>query len=409
MKLSEPQKLVASSNSRFRVLVTGRRFGKTTLAMRELAYHARIPNTLCWYVAPSYRMAKQIAWIMIKKKLKDMRWIKHTNEAELTITLKNNSRICLRGADNPDSLRGIGLDFLVLDECGDIEETTWSEVLRPTLSDTKGRALFCGTPKGIGNWLYDLYTNQDEDWSSHSFTTIQGGFVPESEIEAAKRDLDKKTFDAEYNATFTTYEGIVYYGFHRDHNVDTFTFDRPQNIIHVAIDFNVAPLSAVIFVLKDNKMYVIDEIELHGSNTDELCNEVVSRFPGTKIFAYPDPSGRARKTNSAKTDFHILQNNGFIVKAPNRHLPVRDRINAVNSKLHNGAGERGIMIHPKCKKLITCLERQIYKSGTNQPDKDGGFDHLNDALGYAVSWLFPITRNYETNDQKESWNVKVGA
>lgn len=409
MKLSEPQKTVAQDPARFRVLVTGRRFGKTTLSIRELCYHARQPNQKVWYISPSYRQSRGLVWDQLKKKLFDLNWIAKANEADLTVYLKNGSQISLRGADNFDALRGHGLDFVVFDETAQIPPAAWYEVIRPTLSDKGGKCLFCGTPKGIGNWLYDLYTNQDEGWSSHSFTTIQGGFVPQEEIEASKRDLDKKTFEQEYEATFTTYEGICYYGFSRDHNVDSFTFDRPQNIIHVGIDFNVAPLSAVIFVLKDNKMYVIDEIELHGSNTDELCNEVVTRFPGTKIFAYPDPSGRARKTNSAKTDFHILQNNGFIVKAPNRHLPVRDRINAVNSKLHNGAGERGIMIHPKCRRLITCLERQIYKPGTNQPDKDGGFDHLNDALGYAVSWLFPITRNYETNDQQQSWNVKVGA
>jgi phage terminase large subunit len=105
---------------------------------------------------PSYRQAKQIAWVKLKQILKDLRWVKRINEAELTITLKNGSRICLRGADNKDSLRGVGIDFLVLDECADIEESAWTEVLRPTLSDTKGNALFCGTPKGM-NWFYDLY------------------------------------------------------------------------------------------------------------------------------------------------------------------------------------------------------------------------------------------------------------
>ena len=86
-------------------------------------------------------------------------------------------------------------------------------------------------------------------------------------------------------------------------------------------------------------------------------------------------------------------------------MPVRDRINAVNSKLCNGAGERQIIIHPKCKRLISCLERQIYKPGTSQPDKESGFDHLNDALGYAVSYLFPITRNFNTQPQA-SWTVR---
>jgi len=152
---------------------------------------------------------------------------------------------------------------------------------------------------------------------------------------------------------------------------------------------------------------VIDEIEMYGSNTDELVNEIYSRFPGTKIFAYPDPSAKARKSSAGgRTDLSILANAGFIVKAPNKHMPVRDRINSVNSKLCNGNGERGILIHPKCKKLISCLERQIYKPGTSQPDKDSGHDHMNDALGYGVSYLFPITRQYNVQPQV-NWSVRI--
>ncbi len=407
MKLSIPQKTVAQDETRFRVLVGGRRFGKTTLAIRELCYHARIPNQTCWYVSPSYRMSRQIAWEKLKTILYKLNWVQKTNEADLTLLLKNNSKICLRGADNADSLRGIGINFLVMDEVSLIPQSAWTEVLRPTLSDTLGKALFIGTPKGIGNWLYDLYQTQDDGWSSHRFTTIQGGWVNQAEIEAAKRDLDKRTFDQEYNSTFETYSGVVYYGFKREQNVKQLAFDKPQNIIHIGIDFNISPLSAVCFVIADNKMVIIDEIEMYGSNTDELVNEIYSRFPGTKIFVYPDPSAKARKTSAGgRTDISILANAGMIVKAPNKHMPVRDRINAVNSKLCNGAGERQIIIHPKCKRLISCLERQIYKPGTSQPDKESGFDHLNDALGYAVSYLFPITRNFNTQPQA-SWTVRI--
>ena len=175
MKLSVPQKTVAQDETRFRVLVGGRRFGKTTLAIRELCYHARIPNQTCWYVSPSYRMSRQIAWEKLKTILYKLNWVQKTNEADLTLLLKNNSKICLRGADNADSLRGIGINFLVMDEVSLIPQSAWTEVLRPTLSDTLGKALFIGTPKGIGNWLYDLYQTQDDGWSSHRFTTIQGG------------------------------------------------------------------------------------------------------------------------------------------------------------------------------------------------------------------------------------------
>ena len=89
MKLSTPQRKVADDQARFRVLVTGRRFGKTTLAIRELCYYARIPEKLVWMICPSYRQAKQIAWVKLKNILKDLKWVRKINEAELTIELKN--------------------------------------------------------------------------------------------------------------------------------------------------------------------------------------------------------------------------------------------------------------------------------------------------------------------------------
>ena len=286
MKLSEPQQVVAKDTHRFRVLVTGRRFGKTTLAIRELCYVARIPNRVCWYVAPSYRQAKQIAWVQIKKILQDLRWVNRINEAELTIFLKNGSRICLRGADNPDSLRGVGIDFLVMDEAADISESSWSAVLRPTLSDTKGKALFCGTPKGM-NWFYDLYQKgQDQtenDWSSHQYTTLMGTWVDDDEIQQARKDLDAKTFRQEYEATWETYSGIVYYGFDIKHNVKHFEVPEDITTYHIGVDMNLDPMSAVVSYIKDNIVYVFDEIQIWSSNTDEVVQEIHNRYKNKKI------------------------------------------------------------------------------------------------------------------------------
>jgi PBSX family phage terminase large subunit len=413
VKLSTPQKTVANDEARFVVLVTGRRFGKTTLGVRQLFFNARLPDQNVWAVLPSYRQARNVWWDQVKKKAIELNWAKKINEADLSIILKNGSKISLKGADNRDALRGAKLNYIFLDECANIDKEAYTEVLRPTLSDTGGKAMFAGTPKGISNWLYDIYQQGQDptetNWSSYQFTTIQGGFVPEDEIEQAKQELDQKVFKQEYEGTFENYEGRIYYGFDRKENVRDFTFEQRQNIIHVGIDFNVSPLTAICFVIKDNKMFVIDEIEMFGSNTEELANEIHNRFPGTKIIAYPDPSGRARKTNSPKTDFNILHNAGFIVKAPSRHIPVRDRINAVNSKFCSGTGERGIVVHPKCKSLITAMERHIYKPGTQQPEKNGSKDysHISDSLGYAVSFLFPITRTYESTEQQNTWKVRI--
>jgi len=412
MKLSEPQKKVAHSQARFKVLVTGRRFGKTTLAIRQLAFYARKPDTLCWYVAPSYRQAKQIAWVQLKKILNDLNWVKKINEAELTLYLKNGSRICLRGADNKDSLRGVGIDgILVLDECADIDEEAWSQVLRPTLSDMGGHALFCGTPKGM-NWFHDLYQQgqrkTDSNWESWQFTTLQGGWVPSDEIEQAKKDLDAKTFRQEYEATWETYSGIVYYGFNMTHNVGHITPPEDITSYHIGIDFNLDPMVSVVSYIKNDIIYVFDEIQIWSSNTDEMVEEIHNRYPGKKIFAYPDPASRQRRTSAGgRTDLSILQNGGFVCKVPARHMAVRDRINCVNSKLCSAAGIRGVVIDPKCKNLLNSLAKHTYKEGTNLPTKDEGWDHMNDALGYLISFLYPINKQYQPQ-QPERFSVRTG-
>ena len=224
MALSDAQKSICDSPARFRVAVTGRRFGKTYCAIRELARHAAKPNQECYYVAPSYRMAKSIVWDQFKTKLKQLRWIEQTNEAELTMRLKSGSKIYLKGAENKDALRGVGLDFLVMDEFQDLDNELWTAVLRPTLSDKKGKALFLGTPRGYGSFSHQMYSmaQSTEDWEAFTYKTVEGGQVEETEIEEAKRDLDTKTFEQEYLATFNTFSGMVYYNFERDNHVAPF-------------------------------------------------------------------------------------------------------------------------------------------------------------------------------------------
>jgi len=402
MKLSAPQKQVADDPKRFRVLVTGRRFGKTTLAIRECAYHARQPDQLIYFIAPSYRQAKTIAWQMMKKIFHKLRWVKRINEAELTIYLKNNSRICLKGADNPDSMRGVGISFACFDEAGDIDEFAWTEVIRPTLSDTKGKALFCGTPKGM-NWFHSLYIQgQDKtnpDWGSYLFTTLDGGFVDPDEVEQAKKDMDVKTFRQEYMATFESWKGLIFYNFSPEHSVKTFTVPDNETILHIGMDFNLDPLCAVVSYIKDGIVHFFDEIQIWSANTDEMCEEIHRRYPNKKIFVYPDPACRQRRTSAGgKTDLSILQNAGFICKVNNHHMPVRDRINSANAKLCSASGIRGVVIHPKCKNLLNSLAKHSYKEGTSLPDKTEGFDHMTDAFSYLISFLYPIKRHYETQE-----------
>jgi hypothetical protein len=403
MHLTLPQSEIYLADTRFRVVVAGRRFGKTFLSSIELVTNAiKGKDRHCWYVAPTYKAAKEIAWDMLIGCV-PREYIRKTNETSLTIEFINGSTISLKGAEKPDNLRGRSLDFVVLDEFADMRPEAWFEVLRPSLSDRQGSALFIGTPKGR-NHFYDLWTrgaDKEPGWSSYQFTTIDGGNVSESEIEQAKRDLDERTFNQEYQAQFVNYSGIIYYNFSRQESVRK--VDEVSDILHIGMDFNLDPMSAVVATKDGDTLHIFDEIVIYGSNTDEICDEIHTRYPDKRFIVYPDPASRQRKTSAGgRTDLSILQNAGFAVKVRNSHTSIRDRINAVNSRLKSTDGVRHVYIDPKCRQVIQSLERQTYKEGTSQPDKDSGFDHMNDALGYLIDFLYPIRRQY-THSQTTRW------
>ena len=395
MRLTLPQTEIFCSPSRFRAVVAGRRFGKTYLSTWEILRAASaVKSRNCWYIAPTYGAAKEIAWDMLIHTIPD-EYVTKRNETALTLKLVNGSSIALKGAEKPNNLRGRALDFVVLDEFADMRPETWNEVIRPSLSDRMGSALFIGTPKGR-NHFYDLWaTGLDgaDGWESFQYTTLDGGNVPEDEIEQARQDLDERTFNQEYCAEFVTYSGLIYYAFSRELSV--VDIEDTGGTLHIGMDFNLDPMSAVICLRHGQDLLAIDEIVMYGSNTDEMVAEIRERYPTRHAIIYPDPASRQRKTSAGgRTDLSILQNAGFSVKVKKQHPLVRDRINAVNSRLLSGNGERHLLISPKCKQTIKSLERQTYKEGTSQPNKDG-FDHMNDALGYLVEYMFPIRTDYD--------------
>lgn len=403
MPLNTAQTAVAGSSSRFRVFVAGRRTGKTFLSVRELARFARYPGKRVLYICPTYQMARDIIWSDLKDRLSKLNWIAKTNESRLEVELINGSTIALRSGESGENLRGGGYDFVVFDETSDIKPEVWYEVIRPALSAQKppGSALFCGTPKGF-NWfkdLYDLGRGSDPDWASFQFTTLEGGNVPEEEIEAARKDLDERVFQQEYEAKFQTYSGIIAYNF-SDHNVVT-RQPNPAKYLVIGMDFNVDPMTAVVYEHLKDGLHAFDEITIYGSNTDEMVAEIKNRYPDNRIICFPDPAGAQRRSSAGgRTDISILQNAGFDVRYRQRHPAIRDRINALNSLLLNSKGDRRLLVDPKCKNLIKAFQRYTYKPGTQIPAKDSGFDHIFDAATYAVEYLFPITKDRPADNTK---------
>ena len=398
MILTTAQKSISNNNSRFRVVAAGRRFGKTFLAINELAKYARHPNKRVLAIANTYRQIKQTVWEELKDQLAPLNWIKKINESDLSIRLVNNSTIFLRSADNKEALRGAKYDFIVLDECADMHPDTWYSVLRPTLSDTGGHALFIGSPKGR-NWFYDLWleSSATEDWSSFQFTTLDGGQVPESEIEAARRDLDERRFQTEYLAQFVSYEGVIFYAF-GDHNMQKqAVLPEQRTPLHIGMDFNTQPMSAVVGQKTGEHLHIFDEIEIWGSNTFEMIQEIRNRYGDSRqMFVYPDATGGNSSTNSKISNHIILQNNGFRVITDKTNPSVADSINAVNSMLKSSTGDVRLTIDPKCKRLRECLLKHTYKDNTRVPDKNSGYDHMTDSLRYIVYRMFPIRQHTES-------------
>lgn len=401
--LSQPQWEIFNDPTRFRVLVAGRRFGKTYLSTAELARSAMVrKNSVCWYVAPTYRMAKEIAWDALKHTIPKSHLARSPNETELSVRLINGSKIALKGADNPDSLRGLGLNFVVLDEFAMLDVKLWEMVLEPALSDRRGRALFVGTPMGY-NWAYDTYlrgvNDSHKDWRSWQFTTLEGGNVAPEEIESKRSSMDMRSFRQEFEASFETLHGRVYDNFDRLENVDASIVDNGTELL-IGQDFNVNPMCSVIGVKAGDELHIIDALEIPTSNTEETAAELKRRYPNRRIIVCPDPSGNARKTSAAgQTDFTILQRHGFYVDAPAQAPLIVDRVNAVQAMLKDASGRRRLKVHPRALALIKALDGQTYKPDTSIPDKSLGLDHPVDALGYLV-W-----QRFNMLTQKAKWHT----
>jgi len=403
---------VCQDPARFRVLVAGRRFGKTQLALTEMFLAAQKKGAKIWYVAPSYRQAKAIAWNRLKKMSK-IYWLKPPSETELTVHLTFGSSISLRGADRPDSLRGSGLDLVVLDEFASMRAETWNEVLRPALSDRKGRALFIGTPKGH-NHFFEAFqyakSQSDPEWAAFQFTTAQGGVVDAAELSSAAKQLDPESFRQEYEAEFTgAGRSRVYYAFSHTPHVKPLAFD-PARPLGWTIDFNVNPMCMLLVQrLEDDTVHVLDEIILKNTNTEEACKKFHERIPSAAprplaIQVYGDASGNQRRTSGTTTDWSIIRNffslwrgtYNHSVHVNNVNPAVRDRVNCLNSRLLNTDGEARLFIDPRCTELIRDLDQvtwHIDSNGLPTSDinkSDPNRTHASDALGYFIAQAFPL-------------------
>ena len=232
---------IFNSKKRFKICAAGRRFGKSYLSAvtllietlkeeNEFGYKLG-PEIVTYYVAPTFQQGKDIMWKLIKGLGEGV--IKDTLENTGVVKLINGREIHIKGSDRPDTLRGVGLSYVVLDEYATMKPSVWEEIIRPTLSDVKGGALFIGTPAGK-NHFYNLFINaiKLDDWESFEYNTADNPFVPQDEVENARNTLSSEVFLQEYEASFRSGGGNVF----KEEWFDNITEKEPQGNYYIAVD-----------------------------------------------------------------------------------------------------------------------------------------------------------------------------
>ena len=212
----EYQQEVHKNKKRFSVLVCHRRFGKSVLSINELIKTASDkPRSLCAFIAPTYRQGKSIAWEYLKFYTKPlMQFGGSRNESELRIDLFNGSRIQIFGADNPDSIRGLGFDAVVLDEYAIMAPRVWTEIVRPAVSDKLGWVLFIGTPMGHNQFweVYDYALRGHDEWYAKLYRASDTKVIPVEELEQAREIMTPEQYEQEFECSFTAAVSGSYYG-----------------------------------------------------------------------------------------------------------------------------------------------------------------------------------------------------
>ena len=300
-----------------------------------------------------------------------------------------DTKILCRSFENYQRIIGLNLAFCCADEIDTVAPTiatkAFPKILGRLRSGYVRQFAAASTPEGF-RWMWNTFGSEEAtartDRKLIKMRTADNPHLPPDFIERLKENYDPSLLKAYLDGEFVNLNtGQVYDRFDRAKHVTTLKDDDDQPL-RIGIDFNVGNMNAVVAIRVQNKLLFIDEIA-KAHDTDALAREIRRRYPHRKIYVYPDASGAARSTNASQTDIQILESYGMSNQSPKANPPVRDRVAAVQALLENGKGEVRMQIDGRCKKLIECLELQSY-SEKGEPDKDAGYDHMNDAAGYLI-------------------------
>jgi len=381
--LHDAQAVIAADPHRFRIVCCGRRFGKTFMAIDQMKARASLPNSRIAYIAPTYQQARDICWNTLKKECEQA--AQTINESRLEIVLVNGSQIVLRGWENIETLRGQQFDLIVIDEIASMRNfwENWQEIIRPTLTDTKGEGLFISTPKGF-NHFYDLFNmeSEDTDYKSFHYSTYDNPHIDPEEIDKAKDELTEDRFAQEYLADFRKTEGLVYKEFKReDHiikDVEDFLKRKGQTIVrsYGGVDFGfVHPAVVQSIDETSDGIFILREEWVHTGKTDEEIAEYTAAQKYNTVYPDPENAGGIKSLKDQGCNIReVIKGRGSVVAGINI---VRELLKA-----------NRFYVHESCRNTIFEFETYSYgdkkdKSKVDEnPLKEN--DDCLDALRYVL-------------------------
>ena len=300
---------------------------------------------------------------------------------------EGNHSILLRTILTYQRLRGQNLCAVGFDEADTVNQYDACQAMNMALARLRSgniQQFFCSTtPEGYGFAFKTFEKEAKEDTALIRARTTDNPFLPEGFVDSLRENYPKQLIEAYLEGRFTNLTtGAVYDRFSRDKHVFDESYNSQDEIIRAGIDFNIGNMSCVIGVRDGEKLVIIDEIS-KAHDTAALAQEIKRRYPGQRVLIYPDSSGGNRSTNATKTDISILESYGFTNQSPRSNPPIRDRVASVQALLENSKGSIRLAISSRCQRLIECLELQSWTE-SGEPDKQNGYDHMNDALGYMI-------------------------
>ena len=379
---------ILRSPAKVKVVNSGRRFGKTRMALVWLLEGAlETPGTQMWFLAPTRLQAKQIAWRDLKEMVPPS-WSTAVRESTLTVELRNGSRIQLAGADYADSLRGQRADRFAVDEyayVSDLQEM-WEAALLPMLGTSDdGSVIFSSTPAGGGSFSSELWERaaDTEGWARWNFPSIAGGWIKPEFVEQAKATMDPSLWRQEFYGSIESLLGAVYPAFNQKNIRSTVDNGGP---LLVGCDFNRSPFCGCVLQVQGDTVVVLEEIVLMESDTREFALAVRERYPTRMIHCAPDPTGSRKQTSSLGLSDHAIlaQYGNFKICSPRAPWAIKDKVNSTRLMIVDANGRRRIQVDPSCKRLIRSLKSLEFKPGMAVPDPNSDHGHMCDALGYAA-------------------------